>query len=104
MTNSVGGGPTTDADIRGEKRDDDLWAYIVKPALGCLADLKQAGDALVARVPDVDFGGLLLDNLSELIDEISSELEAREMAWREIDRARVEMSKAAGILPPESGI
>jgi hypothetical protein len=97
MTNTVGGGPTTDADLRGEKRDDDLWGDIVKPALGALADLRQAGDTLVARLLDVDFGGLLTDNFEEIIGEICSELEDRGMAWSMIDRAREQMRKAAGI-------
>ena len=97
MPNTTGGGPYTKSDERGEKADDDLWGDIVKPAVGALADLKQAGDTLVARLPDVEFGGLLDDNREEIIGEICSELEDRGMSWGMIDKARAAMRKVAGL-------
>ena len=97
MPNTTGGGPYTKSDERGEKADDDLWGDIIKPAVGALADLKQAGDTLVARLPDVEFGGLLDDSREEIIGEICSELEDRGMSWGMIDKARAAMRKVAGL-------
>ena len=97
MPNTTGGGPVTDADIRGEKRDDDLWGDIVKPALGCLDDLKLAHDLLAARLPDFEFDALLRDTIEEIVYAVCDKLEERGMSWRMIDKSRSAMRESAGL-------